>query len=49
MANDDDKRNPDDLAVLDRDWFTAADDDLKRTRSLLTVAGGRVVHNDGMA
>ena len=38
-----------DLAVLDRDCFTASDDDVKRTRSLLTVVGGRIVHNDGVA
>ena len=38
-----------DLAVLDRDWFTAADDDLKRTRSLLTIVGGRVVHDAGVS
>ena len=33
-----------DLAVLDRDYFTVPDDDLMRTRSVLTVVGGRVVH-----
>jgi len=33
-----------DLAVLDRDCFTVSDDDLKSTRSLLTVVGGRIVH-----
>jgi predicted amidohydrolase YtcJ len=37
-----------DLAVLDRDCFTVSEDDLKRTRSLLTIVGGRVVHNDGV-
>jgi predicted amidohydrolase YtcJ len=40
--------NHGDLAVLDRDCFTVSDEDLKRTRSLLTVVGGRVVHNDGV-
>jgi predicted amidohydrolase YtcJ len=35
--------------VLDRDCFTVPDDDLKSTRSLLTVVGGKVVHNDGVA
>jgi len=40
--------NRGDLAVLDRDCFTVADDDLRRTRSLLTVVGGRIVHNDGL-
>ncbi|WP_162606566.1 amidohydrolase [Jiangella asiatica] len=34
-----------DLAVLDRDYFTVPDDDLKRLRSLFTVVGGRVVHD----
>jgi predicted amidohydrolase YtcJ len=33
-----------DLAVLDRDYFTIPDDDIKRVRSLMTVVGGRVVH-----
>jgi len=34
-----------DLAVLDRDVFSVPDEDLKRTRSLLTLAGGRPVHD----
>jgi predicted amidohydrolase YtcJ len=38
-----------DLAVLDRDYFAVPDDDIKHTRSLLTVVGGKVVHNDGVA
>jgi len=38
-----------DLAVLDRDCFTVSDEDFKRTRSLLTLAGGTVVHNEGVA
>jgi predicted amidohydrolase YtcJ len=37
-----------DLAVLDRDCFTVSDEELKRTRSLLTMVGGHVVHNDGI-
>jgi hypothetical protein len=37
-----------DLAVLDRDFFAVPDDDIKSTRSLLTVVGGKVVHNDGV-
>ena len=37
-----------DLAVLDRNCFTVADEDLKGTRSVLTVVGGRIVHNDGV-
>jgi predicted amidohydrolase YtcJ len=35
-----------DLAVLDRDYFTVPDDDIKNTRSLLTIVGGKIVHND---
>jgi predicted amidohydrolase YtcJ len=38
--------NHGDLVVLDRDYFTVSDEDLKRTRSLLTVIAGNVVHND---
>ena len=34
-----------DLAVLDRDYFTVPDDDIKRVRSLMTVVGGKVVYN----
>jgi predicted amidohydrolase YtcJ len=37
-----------DFAVLDRDYFTVPDEDLKRMRSLLTVVGGNIVHNDGI-
>jgi hypothetical protein len=37
-----------DLAVLDRDYFTVPDEDLKRIRSLLTVVGGNIVHNEGV-
>lgn len=33
-----------DLVVLDRDYFTVPDEDLKRIRSDLTVVGGEVVH-----
>ena len=38
--------NQGDLAVLDRDCFTVPDEDLKRTRSLLTVVGGKIVHEE---
>ena len=38
-----------DLTVLDRDCFTVSDEDFKRTRSLLTVVGGKIVHNEGVA
>ena len=34
-----------DLAVLDRDVFTVPDEELKRTRSVLTLVGGRIVYD----
>ena len=37
-----------DLVVLNRDYFTVADEDLKRINSILTVVGGRVVHDAGV-
>lgn len=40
--------NRGDLVVLDRDCLAVPDEELKRTRSLLTVVGGRIVHNDGI-
>jgi predicted amidohydrolase YtcJ len=36
-----------DLAVLSHDYFTAPDEDLKKIRSVLTVVGGRIVHDAG--
>jgi predicted amidohydrolase YtcJ len=38
-----------DLVVLDRDYVTVPDEELKRTRALLTLVAGRVVHNEGIA
>lgn len=35
-----------DLVVLDRDFFTVPEEDIKGVRSLLTVIGGRIAHND---
>ena len=35
-----------DLAVLNHDYFTVKDEDLKKTRSVMTVVGGRVVHDE---
>ena len=35
-----------DLAVLDRDFFTVPDAEITRTRSVLTLAGGRIVHSE---
>jgi predicted amidohydrolase YtcJ len=36
-----------DLAVLDRDYFTVPDQQIKQIRSVLTVVGGKVVHGQG--
>jgi hypothetical protein len=36
-----------DLAVLNRNYFTVADEDLKQIRSVLTIVDGRIVHDDG--
>jgi hypothetical protein len=36
-----------DLAVLDRDYFSVAEEEIKSLASVLTVVGGRVVHGDG--
>lgn len=36
-----------DLAVLDRDYFTVPDADIKKVRSVLTLVGGQIVHNTG--
>jgi predicted amidohydrolase YtcJ len=33
-----------DLAVLDRDYFSVPDVEIKKIRSALTIVGGRVVH-----
>jgi predicted amidohydrolase YtcJ len=38
-----------DLAVLDRDYFTVPEEEIKRTRSAMTVVGGKIVHNTGPA
>ncbi len=37
-----------DLAVLSQDIVTVPPEDIRRTRALLTMVGGRVVHRDGM-
>jgi predicted amidohydrolase YtcJ len=36
-----------DLVVLDRDYFSVPDEDLKQIRSALTVVDGSIVHDDG--
>jgi len=40
--------NHGDLVVLDRDFFAVPEEEIKRVRSLLTVVGGKVIHNDGI-
>jgi predicted amidohydrolase YtcJ len=37
-----------DLAVLSDDYFAVPDEKLKRIRSVLTVVGGRIVHDEGI-
>jgi predicted amidohydrolase YtcJ len=37
-----------DLVVLDRDFLTVSDEDLKKLRSVLTLVGGKVVHDAGV-
>jgi hypothetical protein len=37
-----------DLAVLDRDYFTVPDEEIRRITSVLTIVGGKVAHNDGI-
>jgi predicted amidohydrolase YtcJ len=37
-----------DLAVLDRDFFTIPDAEIPRVRSVLTIVGGRIVHDAGV-
>ena len=36
-----------DLVVLDRDYRTAGDEDLKRIKPILTTVGGAIVHDSG--
>jgi hypothetical protein len=37
-----------DLTVLDRDFFAVADSDIRNIRSVLTIVGGKVVHDSGV-
>jgi len=37
-----------DLAVLNSDYFTVPDADLRKVRSVMTVVGGRIVHDAGV-
>jgi predicted amidohydrolase YtcJ len=38
-----------DLTVLDRDYFSVSDADIKKIRSVLTIVDGKIVHNQGIA
>ena len=37
-----------DLVVLNNDYFAVPDADLRKIRSILTVVGGRIVHDAGI-
>ena len=37
-----------DLVVLDRDYFTVPEADIRKVRSVLTVVDGKIVHNSGV-
>jgi predicted amidohydrolase YtcJ len=37
-----------DIVVLDRDYFAVPDEDVKKISSVLTIVGGRVIHNHGV-
>jgi predicted amidohydrolase YtcJ len=36
-----------DVAVLSQDYFAVRDEDLKKTRSIMTIVGGAIVHDAG--
>ncbi len=36
-----------DLLVLDKDYFTVSDEEMRRIRPVLTIVGGRIVHDTG--
>jgi predicted amidohydrolase YtcJ len=36
-----------DLAVLNKDYFAVTDQEIKQIRSVMTIVGGRVVHDSG--
>jgi len=38
-----------DLVVLDRDYFSVPDAEIKKVRSALTMVDGKIVHNNGVA
>jgi hypothetical protein len=38
-----------DLVVLDRDYFSVPEAEIKKVRSVLTIVDGKIVHNSGIA
>ena len=36
-----------DLAVLNKDYFTVTDEEIKQIRSVLTMVDGKIVHDAG--
>ena len=38
-----------DLAVLDRDYFTVPDSEIRKVKSVLTMVDGKIVHNAGVS
>jgi 5-methylthioadenosine/S-adenosylhomocysteine deaminase len=38
-----------DLVVLNNDYFSVPDEEIKQIRSLMTVVNGQIVHNNGVA
>ena len=40
--------NHGDLAVLDRDYFSVPDEEIRQIRSVLTIVGGTVAHNENV-
>jgi predicted amidohydrolase YtcJ len=37
-----------DLAVLNEDYFTVPDERLKKIRSVMSVVGGKIAHDEGV-
>jgi predicted amidohydrolase YtcJ len=37
-----------DLVVLDRDYFSVPEDEIRRIQSRLTIIGGRIIYNAGV-
>ena len=37
-----------DLVVLNSDYFTVSNEDLKKIRSVMTIVGGKIMHDTGV-